>query len=192
MSDAEGKFPPTRWSAVLAARGDDPAERKRALEAIIAAYWKPIYKYIRMRWGKNNEDAQDLTQQFFLRVIEKNDLADFDPQKARLRTFLRVCTDHFVANEARAANRQKRGGGAQHLSLDFAAAETEIARAKPLLGPGTTPESMEEFFDREFLRSLFGVAVESLRQICQSEGKKTHFRLFEIYVVTEPEEGEKR
>jgi DNA-directed RNA polymerase specialized sigma24 family protein len=187
-----GKFPATRWSAVVAARSADPAERKRALETIIAAYWKPIYKYIRIRWGKSNEDAQDLTQQFFLRVIEKNDLVDFDPGKARLRTFLRVCADHFVANEAKAATRQKRGGGAQHISLDFQAAETELARAKPLLSSGASPESMDEFLEREFLRSLFGVSVESLRQFCEGNGKKTHFRLFEIYVVSEPEEGDKR
>jgi DNA-directed RNA polymerase specialized sigma24 family protein len=192
IGGAGGKFPATRWSAVVAARSADPAERKRALETIIAAYWKPIYKYVRIRWGKTNEDAQDLTQQFFLRVIEKNDLADFDPGKARLRTFLRVCADHFVANEAKAAKRQKRGGGAPHVSLDFEAAEAELARAKPLLAADSSPESIEDYFEKEFIRSLFALSVESLRQFCESNGKKTHFRLFEIYVVTDLEEGEKR
>lgn len=192
MSGAGGKFPATRWSAVVAARSTDSAERKRALETIIAAYWKPIYKYIRIRWGKTNEDAQDLTQQFFLRVIEKDDLADFDPQKARLRTFLRVCADHFVANEAKAAMRQKRGGGAQHVSLDFESAEAELARAKPQLAGGKSPEDLDEFFEKEFIRSLFVISVEGLRQYCESGGKKSHFRLFEIYVVTDLEEGEKR
>jgi RNA polymerase sigma factor (sigma-70 family) len=192
IGGAGGKFPATRWSAVLAARSTDPAERKRALEAIVAAYWKPVYKYIRVRWGKSNEDAKDLTQEFFLRVIEKNDLADFDPGKARLRTFLRVCADHFVSNEAKAARRQKRGGGALHVPLDFETAEAELARAKPLLPAGASPESIEEYFEREFLRSLFALSVESLRQFCESNGKKTHFRLFEIYVVTDLEEGESR
>lgn len=192
IGGAGGKFPATRWSAVVAAGSEDPAERKRALETIIGAYWKPIYKYIRIRWGKSNEDAQDLTQQFFLRLIEKNDLADFDPGKARLRTFLRVCADHFVANETKAAMRQKRGGGVQHISLDFAAAEAELARTKPPLAPDASPESVEEYFEREFLRSLFGVAVEGLRKFCESGGKNTHFRIFEIYVVSDPEEGESR
>jgi RNA polymerase sigma factor (sigma-70 family) len=192
IGGAGGKFPATHWSAVIAARSADPAERKRALETIIAAYWKPIYKYIRIRWGKNNEDAKDLTQEFFLRVIEKNDLEDFDPGKARLRTFLRVCTDHFVANDSKAARRQKRGGEAQHISLDFETAEAELARAKPLPGANASPESMDDFFEREFLRSLFGVSVESLRKFCESNGKKTHFRLFEIYVISDLDEGESR
>ena len=65
------KFPATRWSAVRAARSSDPVERKRALETIIAAYWKPIYKYTRIRWGKSDEDAKDLTQEFFARMIKK-------------------------------------------------------------------------------------------------------------------------
>jgi DNA-directed RNA polymerase specialized sigma24 family protein len=85
-----GKFPATRRSAALAASSNDPAERKRALETIIAAYWKPIYKYIRIRRGKTEEDAKDLTQEFFARLIEKRYLDDCHPSKARLRTFLRV------------------------------------------------------------------------------------------------------
>src|SRR2546425_10347823 len=75
-----GRFPPTRWSAIVAARGDDPAERTRAFETIVAAYWKPVYKYIRARWGKNNEAAKDLTQEFFARVMEKGLI---DPRQSR-------------------------------------------------------------------------------------------------------------
>jgi DNA-directed RNA polymerase specialized sigma24 family protein len=101
IGGAGGRFPATHWSAVLAARSDDPAERLRAVEAIAAAYWKPIYKYVRIRWGKSNEDAKDLTQDFFAKLFEKEYLADFDPARARLRTFLRICADRFIANEAR-------------------------------------------------------------------------------------------
>jgi hypothetical protein len=176
-----GKFPATRWSAVRAARSPELAERKRALETITAAYWKPIYKYTRIRWGKTDEDAKDLTQGFFTRLIEKNYLADFDSSKARLRTFLRVCVDHFVANEAKAANRLKRGGSAEHISLDFAVAEFEMEQAKVSLTNSASPERIDEFLEKEFLRSLFGLAVEDLRKFCESRGKKTHFRLFEIH-----------
>ncbi len=137
-----GKFPATRWSAVRAACADDPVERKRALETIIAAYWKPLYKYIRIRWGKSDEDAKDVTQEFFARLIEKKYLGDFDPTKARLRTFLRVCVDHLVANEAKAAKRLKRGGTAEHVSLDFVAAEAELARSKVSLTASESPERM--------------------------------------------------
>ena len=131
-----GKFPATRWSAIVAARSTDAAERTRGLETVVEAYWKPIYKYVRIRWNKSNEDAKDLTQEFFSRLIEKNYLGDFDPSKARLRTFLRVCVDHFLGNEAKAATRLKRGDAAQHISLDFDAAEAELRRASQPLGGG--------------------------------------------------------
>jgi RNA polymerase sigma factor (sigma-70 family) len=176
-----GKFPVTRWSAVLAARSEDPAERSRALEAIAAAYWKPIYKYLRIRWGKSDEDAKDLTQDFFAKLLEKDYLEDFDPAKARLRTFLRVCIDRFVANDAKAANRLKRGGGAVHVQLDFDAAEAELAKAKPVLSAFASVESIDDFLEKEFIRSLFGLAVDDLREFCKSRGKQLHFQLFEIY-----------
>lgn len=181
IGGSSGKFPATQWSAVRAARSNDVAERKWALETIIAAYWKPIYKYTRLRWGKADEDAKDLTQEFFARLIEKNYLVDFDSSKSRLRTFLRVCVDHFVANEAKAAKRLKRGGSAEHISLDFAVAEFEMAQAKVSLTSSASPERIDEFLEKEFLRSLFGLAVEDLRKFCEGHGKKTHFRLFEKY-----------
>lgn len=182
-----GKFPATRWSAVRASRSENPAERNRALEAIIAAYWKPLYKYLRIRWSKSNEDAKDLTQAFFTRLIEKEYLGDFDPSKARLRTFLRICLDHFVANESKAAGRLKRGGSAPHVPLDFEAAEVELERAKPPLYASSSPERIDEFIEKEYLRSLFGGAVENLRRFCESRGKQIHFRLFESYDL---EDGE--
>ena len=181
IGGSSGKFPATRWSAIRAARSNDATERTRALETIIASYWKPIYKYIRIRWGKTGEDAKDLTQEFFARLIERKYLDDFDPSKARLRTFLRICTDHFVANETKAAKRLKRGGRAVHISLDFPLAESELTRANVTLTAAASPERIDEFLEKEFLRSLFGVAVEELRMFCQSRGKETHFRLFEIY-----------
>ena len=198
---AGGQFPATRWSAVLAARSDDPAERGRALDLLIRAYWKPVYKYIRMRWNRPREDAQDLTQEFFARVIEKGFFDRYDPAKARLRTFVRVCVDGTVANEAKAAGRLKRGGDAVHLSLDFDSAETELGRAgTSLVAQGkaaalreiASPDSMEDFFEKEWVRSLFSLAVETLRGECERRGKQIHFRLFEIYVVTDLEEGESR
>ena len=71
----QGTFPATRWSLIVAARSAEPEERQRALEILIAAYWKPVYKYIRLRWDKDNEQAKDLTQDFFLRLLEKDFLA---------------------------------------------------------------------------------------------------------------------
>ena len=181
IGGASGRFPATHWSAVMAARSDDPAERSRALEAIATAYWKPIYKYVRIRWSKSTEDAKDLTQDFFAKLFEKEYLEDFDTSKARLRTFLRICADRFVTNEAKAATRLKRGGGATHLSLDFDAAENELQRAGPFMQPAASAKSVDDFFEKEFIRSLFGIAVDKLRSECETRGKLVHFRLFETY-----------
>jgi RNA polymerase sigma factor (sigma-70 family) len=181
IGGGSGRFPPTRWSAVLAARSDDRAERTRALDLLAAAYWKPVYKYIRIRWNKPSEEAKDLTQEFFTRAIEKGFLDRYDPSKSRLRTFMRVCVDGMVANEAKAASRLKRGGDAVHLSLDFDSAETELGRARSSLRGIASPDSMEEFFEKEWVRSLFSLAVESLKAECERRSKQIYFRLFEVY-----------
>src|SRR5512142_1778372 len=119
IPEGDGRFPQTRWSALLAARSGDSQERTRALDALLAAYWKPVFKYIRLRWNRSFEDAQDLTQGFFAGLLERDLLSKYDPARARLRTFLRLAADSFVINQEKAATRQKRGGGALHASLDF-------------------------------------------------------------------------
>jgi|HubBroStandDraft_1064217.scaffolds.fasta_scaffold00766_9 RNA polymerase sigma factor (sigma-70 family) len=176
-----GKFPATRWSAVVAARSEDPRDRSRALDAILAAYWKPIYKYLRIRWNKSDEDAKDATQEFLAQLIEKEYLSDFDPAKARLRTFLRVCVDHFVANQTKAASRLKRGGDVLHVTLDFEGAEAEFARARSPLTAAASAESFDQYLEKEFVRNLFTLAVTDLRTSCEARDKLRHFRLFERY-----------
>jgi RNA polymerase sigma factor (sigma-70 family) len=175
-----GQFPATRWSLIVAARSGGPEDRQRALEVLTAAYWKPVYKYIRLRWDKDNEQAEDLTQDFFLRILDKDFLARYDPQRARLRTFLRVCVDHLIANEDKAARRLKRGGDTQILSLDFESAEGELQHIEI-----PSPDSMEDFFEREWVRSVFSLSLERLRQECEQRGKQTYFRLLEFYDIDE-------
>lgn len=175
-----GDFPPTRWSVILAARSAEPEERRRALEVLIAAYWKPIYKYVRLRWGKDNEEAKDLTQEFFFRLLEKDFLARYEPQRARLRTFLRVCVDHLIANDDKAAQRLKRGGDVEFLSLDFESAEGELRHIEV-----PSPEGTEDFFEREWARSVFSLSLDRLKQECEQRDKQTCFRLFEFYDVEE-------
>jgi RNA polymerase sigma factor (sigma-70 family) len=182
-----GKFPATRWSAVVAARSDDPQERSRAFGAIVEAYWKPIYKYLRIRWNKSNEDAKDVTQEFLAQLIEKEYLSDFDPAKARLRTFLRVCVDHFVANQSKAAKRLKRGGDLLHVTLDFEGAEAEFARGRSPLTAAASAESFDEYLEKEFVRNLFTLALAQLRAFCETRGKLQHFQLFERYDLGDSE-----
>ena len=180
--DNGSKFPPTRWSVIDAARGNDnPAEQARALETLFAAYWKPVYKYVRLRWNRPAEDAQDLTQGFFAELLERELLGKYDPAKSRLRTYLRLCVDSFVINQEKAAHCQKRGGAAIHLTLDFPGAEGELAGATIDPAAIPSPESLEEFFEKEWIRSLFALAVEGLRQLCQERERDRTFRLFEEY-----------
>ena len=179
--EAGSKFPATRWSVLAAVTSGEPVEQARALDVLLAAYWRPVYKYVRLRWNRPAEDAQDLTQGFFAEVLERGLLARFDPAKSRLRTYLRLCVDSFVINEEKAARRQKRGGGAAHLSLDFHAAEGELAASTIDAASIPSPESLEEFFEKEWIRSLFTTAVEDLRNFCAQHDRDRTFRLFEDY-----------
>ena len=175
------KFPPTRWSVIDAARSTQADERDRALAALCAAYWRPVYKYIRIRWNRPPEDAQDLTQGFFAELLERELLAKYDPANSRLRTYLRVCADSFVMNQEKAASRQKRGGNVLHVALDFQQAEGELR--EQVVDPATIPslESMEDFFEKEWIRSLFTLAVHDLRKLCNDRERATTFVLFEEY-----------
>lgn len=180
IGGARHQFPGTRWSAIVAARSSDAQERQRALGAIVAAYWKPVYFYIRMKWHKSNEDAKDLTQAFFARLLERDDLAAYDPAKAHFRTFLRLCLDRFIANEHKAAGRLKRGGGAHIESLDFRAADEEWQRRD--LATSQTPDLL---FEREWLRSLFTLALDKLQAHLHASGKNTHFALFQRHTLAD-------
>lgn len=182
LGGSAGAFPATRSSLVHAAGSRDPTVRRQAHDALIAAYWKPVYKYVRIRWGCSNEDAKDLTQAFFARAVEKGYFDPFDPARARFRTFVRLCVDGFVAKERRAAARLKRGGGVAPLPLDFEGAEGELRRQPPAAAPDP-----DDFFRQEWLRGLFGLAVEDLRRQCAAAGKESHFALFERYDLDGPD-----
>lgn len=170
------RFPVTNHSAIVNARSDDQLVRRRAFDTILASYWKPAYKYIRLKWQEGNEDAKDLTQGFFANAFEKNHFATYDAAKASFQTFLRTCLDGFVANERKAGRRLKRGGDMDHYQLDFAAAEDELAShaASSTLSP-------EDYFHREWVRWMFTIAVEAFRQRCVESGRDLHFQLFERY-----------
>jgi len=111
-------FPTTRRSVVLALASDDAADRARAFDALVAIYWKPLYKYVRIAHQRVANEAEDLTQAFLARAFEKNALASYDAGKASFRTFLRTLFDRHIANEVKAATRQKRGGGELHLGVE--------------------------------------------------------------------------
>jgi DNA-directed RNA polymerase specialized sigma24 family protein len=178
----EAAFPLTRPSVVEALKAEDTVLRQRAFSALVEAYWRPVYKYLRLRWHLMPQDAEDATQGFFARAFERDYFARFDAKRARFRTFLRTCVDAFAANERQAAQRLKRGGGAEHVSLDYAAAEAELAHGGP-------PDDYEHFFAREWVRSIFAASVHDLRDRCTRDGRSVHYKIFERYDLADGPEA---
>lgn len=167
-------FPVTRHSLIrTAAVGGPPA--RDALDALIAVYWKPAYKHVRIQWRRSNDEAKDLVQSFFTAMVEQNLLAAFDPARGRLRTWMRACLDHFVLKQDESAGRLKRGGGVEFV-FDFDAAERELATIAP---------SAEDVFQREWEREIFALALEDLRRLCEASGKRVQYRIFEEYDLAE-------
>jgi RNA polymerase sigma factor (sigma-70 family) len=166
------RFPQTGHTVIGELASEDSALRALAFEKVVGAYWKPAYKYVRLKWKMSNEDAKDLIQSFFARALDKEFFREYDSAKATFRTYLRTCLDRFAANERQSAQRLKRGGGITLVSLDFEGAERELACSTP---------SVEDCFHREWIRSVFELAVGALRERCESDGKVIQFRVFECY-----------
>jgi RNA polymerase sigma factor (sigma-70 family) len=178
-------FPATRHSIVRAMRSARADDRREAFDALVTAYWKPVFKYIRLKWHASHEDAADLTQGFFLRAFEKDFFAEFDSSKARFRTYLRTCLDGFVANCRKSDARLKRGGAVTLIPIDFADAERELRDQT-----GSLVVDFDEYFHREWLRSLFSCAADRLRDACEGRGRVDRFRIFEQYDLAS-DEGER-
>ena len=180
---AGGSFPATRPSVVRDLGSADPATRAAAYEALARSYWRPVYTYIRLRWRRDPEDAQDLAQEFFARAFEREYLERYDPAKARFRTFVRTCLDGFLANETKAAARLKRGGAFAITSVDFARFDADLAAHARSDDPDP-----ERWFHREWIRGLFADALDRLRIDAEAAGHATAFALFHRYDI-EPDEA---
>lgn len=171
-----GRFPATRHSAILALSGGDATARERALDLLVRAYWKPLYKYSRIRWRMTPDDASDLVQSFFATALEKEYLQSYDQSKSRFRTFLRICLERFAANEHRSRASLKRGGGQEVISIEQSSAEQDLQS-----GGMIVPSDIDSWFEREWARQLFGLAIERLKTECERESKGVHFALFHQY-----------
>lgn len=165
MGGPHGQFPSTQLS-LLEAAGSGAGLPNEALDRVSALYWKPVYRFIRVKFRKNNEDAKDLTQSFFATALQRDLFARFDPAKASFRTYLRMAVERFAATEYAAASRQKRGG-----DIQFELVEEQAA----------TAESPEDVFEREWQRQLFALALDDLRAHCEAAGKQIQFEIFEAY-----------
>lgn len=169
-------FPPTRLSIVARVRSDDVETRRVAHDALVDAYWKPIYKYLRLKWRLPPDAAADTTQEFFVSLLERDLVSRYDAARARFRTYLRLCLDGFVANRQKAERRLKRGGGVATVPLDFTTAEGELVRIEPAV-----PADVDDLFYREWVHALFDRAVAELRADAEARGRHTMFEVFARY-----------
>lgn len=161
-------FPPTRPSAITGLHAPDAAERARSLAVLAEVYWRPVCTYVRVRWRKDQAEAEDLTQAFFATALDRRTFERYDPARGRFRTFLRHCVDRHVVDGHRRDVALRRGGGdgALHLdAIDAPAAEAEAEAA----------------FDAAWLRRLVTLACERLDAGLRAKGKPVHADLFQRF-----------
>jgi RNA polymerase sigma-70 factor (ECF subfamily) len=163
---------------VLNARDKAAPGSKEALESLCQTYWHPIYAFVRGT-GRSPPDAQDLTQEFFVRLLSRDFLRLVAPDKGRFRTFLRMALKRFLANEWDRVHAQKRGGGATHLSFDTALAEERLGRE--LAGP-LAPDRL---YDRSWALTLLDQAMTRLGDEYRSAGKIAQWRQLKPYLTAE-------
>jgi RNA polymerase sigma factor (sigma-70 family) len=169
-------FATTHWTVVLSAGRKSSPQSDRALGELCQTYWYPLYAFVR-RQGRSKEDAEDLVQAFFARFLERNYLEGLGAERGKFRAFLLASLKHFLSNEWDKANRQKRGGGALHLSLDWQSADERFHLDPP------DPASLEHSFDREWALALLERVIARLRDACASDGKMKLFEQAKGYLM---------
>lgn len=172
-------FATTHWSVVLQAGESHSSQSSAALEKLCRTYWYPLYAFIR-RKGRTEEDAKDLTQQFFARLLERKDFQSVDARKGKFRTFLLASLTHFLSNERDYAQAAKRGGGATIISLDAINAE-QWHRFEPV-----SELSPDKLFDQRWAMTLLEQAVSQLREEMMAGGKAGQFEQLKTFLTHEP------
>lgn len=169
-------FATTHWTVVLAAGCRSTPQADVALEELCRTYWYPLYAYIRRR-GHSTEDAEDLAQAFFARLLEKNYLEGLSSEKGKFRAFLLAALKHFLANEWDRANRQKRGGGATTLSLNWQSGDTryQIDPADNL--------SPDKLYDRSWAVTLLERVITRLREESAADDKAKLFEQLKPFLM---------
>lgn len=178
-------FATTHWTVVLAAGRQHSPQAARALEELCRTYWFPLYAYVRRR-GHTKEDAEDLTQAFFARLLEKNAFAGLDARKGKFRAFLLASVKHFLANARDQAHTQKRGGGSIPLSLDWQTADTQFQVA------ATGAPGPDQAFDREWAVALLAKVIERLQNECAADGKAKLFEELKRFLTAGKDEPGQR
>jgi len=163
-------FVTTRWSVVMAAREKDSPESAQALETLCQGYWYPLYAFIR-RLGNSPHDAQDLTQEFFARLLQKDWLGAVERERGRFRSFLLMAVKRFLANEWDRAQAQKRGAGAALLSLDADLAESRYAAEAGIAAPA------DSLYERRWAMALLENVMQRLRHEHEIAGRSNEYEI---------------
>ena len=172
-------FDTTHWSVIVAAGESGGPAQGQALEILCRSYWLPVYAYIRGR-GHKPDAAQDLTQEFFVRLLAKEWLAGIEPRVSRFRAFLLTAVSRFLANEYDHRTSAKRGGGARVLNLED---------AEDLCGH-EWPENPEHAYDRRWALAVMDRALSRLREEALDNGKLRQFESLSPFLSREPNAGE--
>lgn len=172
------QFLTTRWSLILAAGAAGTGESRQALVALCEAYWYPVYAYIR-RKTSDGERAQDLAQDFFIRLLEKDFFSQAEPERGRFRGFLLASVRHFLVNEYHRGRAQKRGGGRVPLSLDFQTADQRYA-----LEPADR-RSPEVLFERQWALALVETTLARLKDEAHRFGSEARFERLKGFLTGE-------
>jgi len=173
-----GRFATTHWSVVLAAGRPASPRYQQAMGTLCQTYWFPLYAYLR-RQGYDSHQAEEYTQAFFARMLEKHGLRLADPKRGKFRSFLLAALKHYMANERDRAQAQKRGGGRKVLSLDFENAESQYA-----LEPAhqLTPEKL---FERSWALTVLNRTMAQLQAESASTNKQKLFDHLKVYLTGE-------
>jgi RNA polymerase sigma-70 factor (ECF subfamily) len=158
------RFATTNWSLILRAAGGDDGEAELAMALLCEAYWYPVYAFVR-RQGHSAADAEDLTQGYFARFLEKGFIREVRPEHGRFRAFVLVSARNFLHNERDRLRAVKRGGGRRLVSLDAVAAERTY---EPRAAEGTTPEDL---FERSWAQTVFDRVLDQLEQGAVRQGR---------------------
>src|SRR5258708_22631459 len=169
------QFPTTRWTLVVAAGDPHRKEARSALVSLCENYWYPLYAYLRRR-GYSAEEAQDLTEQFFVRVLEGRYLDRADPEKGRFRSFILTSLKFFVADEEDRQRARKRGGGTV-VPLEFSSGEERYLREP------AHDETPERIFERRWALSVLDRVVERLRNEFVHHGRPEHFERLKMFLL---------
>lgn len=169
-------FRTTHWSLVLRAGDIANSGRAEALEKLCRAYWRPLYAFVRRR-GHDEHEAKDLTQGFFARLLEKNDVADADAARGKFRTYLLTLMNHYLANEWDKSRRLKRGGGIPVLSLDDEDAESRYQLE-------SAPDwSAEKVFDRRWAEAVLEAVFDRFRHEVQESGDAERYEVLKPFLL---------